>query len=84
MKVYKLCLGLTAALTLAGCAGVHYGHMRMEPVDQRAMDAASAQVRQAEREERAEARKERREMLMDEADAIRRAGGTQRPVYIID
>ena len=52
-------------------------------VYQAAMDADSARIRKAEREERAERRHERRQDMMDEADAIRRANGNRRTVYII-
>lgn len=79
----KAILCLCLASGLLGCAGVNYGHRVMEPVDQEAMDANSARVRQTEREERAEFRRERRERLMDEADAVRRAHGNNSPVYII-
>lgn len=76
-------IGLCLACGLAGCAGVNYAHRTVGPVDQEAMNEASARVRQAEREERAERRRERREELMDQADAIRRAYDGKPPIYII-
>lgn len=79
---FKLFVSFAVLSVTVGCAGVHYGYKRVENVDQAAMDADSARVRQAEREERAEYRRERREMLMDEADAVRRARGDN-PVYIL-
>lgn len=79
----KSILGLCIACSLMGCAGRHYSYRTVDSVDQAAMDADSARIRKAEREERAERRRERRQEMMDEADAIRRAHGNRRNIYII-
>ena len=79
----KSIVGLCIICSLMGCAGRHYSYRTVESVDQTAMDADSARIRKAEREERAERRRERRQEMMDEADAIRRANGNRKNIYII-
>lgn len=75
---------LIAAGLLSACTGVSYGHKAFvpSPAQEAAMEADSRRVQNAERAERAERRRERREMLMDEADAYRRATSGQK-VYIL-
>ena len=79
----KLLLIASCCTAFAGCTGIGYGDRQVGPVDQAALDADSARVQKSERKERAEYRKERRQDMMDEADAIRRANGNKPPVYII-
>lgn len=79
----KSIIGLCVVCSLVGCAGRHYSYRTVDSVDQAAMDADSARIRKAERQERAERRQERRQEMMDEANAIRRANGNRRNIYII-
>ena len=66
-------------LSLTGC--VTYGGQRFIPSPEQEA-AMQADSRRVQNDERAERRRERREEMMDEADAINRAYGN-RKVYIL-
>lgn len=70
-------------LSLNACVSYADKQFNPTPEHQARMADDKARVDADERAERAEARRERREMLMDEADAIHRANEGTRPVYII-
>ncbi|WP_373742248.1 hypothetical protein [Neisseria sp.] len=75
-------LALLLAAGLSGC--ISYGHQRVaiSPEQEAAMADDSRRVQDAERAERAERRGERRQEMMDEADAIHRAYGN-RNIYLV-
>ncbi|OAM31822.1 MULTISPECIES: hypothetical protein [Eikenella] len=75
----QLMMMVTAALLLGGCA---YGEQKFVDTRSPAEIAASARaIDRAERAERAEFRRERRQELMDEANATRRANQGSRHIY---
>lgn len=75
---------LLAASLLSACTGVSYGNKAFvpSPEQEAAMRADSQRVQNAERAERAERRREYREVIMDEAEAYRRATDGQK-IYIL-
>ena len=72
-------LGLSACQTTATGVTTAYGSRTFEvtPEQEYKMQQDSARIQAAERAERVERRAERREEMMNEADAIQRAYGTQ-------
>ena len=79
----KISLLTVLMLSVTACGNLSYGDKEFVPTRSVSdMQYESNRIKADERAERAEARKERREILMDEADAYHRAVSGQK-VYIL-
>ncbi|MEJ3959792.1 hypothetical protein WGP40_05530 [Brachymonas sp. G13] len=80
---HHLSLLLMLSIGLSACTSIVTGHRQIDSAAAADLAVQSAQIRAAERQERAEFRQEERESLMDQADAIQRATGGNAAAYLI-
>ena len=80
---HTLSILLLLSAGLSACTSVTTGYRQIDDSASVGMASASARIREAERQERAEFRQEERESMMDQADAIQRATSGGSVTYLM-